>query len=313
MDQDGVEVGAAGEAPTFRTLATGLGFTEGVVVRPSGEIVVTSLDHACLYRLGQEGDTADVIAHTGGTPNGATEGLDGSIYMTQTGGVWRNIHKPAPGFSGGVQVLRPGGWLEWLTIDPISPNDLCFGPDGYLYVTDPTRWGRWDDARLWRCDLVSGEAELLISVDWYANGIGFGLEDDALYVSDTAGRRVVRYPLDGGRLGKPEVAVQQERGWPDGFAFDTDGNMVIASISLDDEPGDLQVFSPDGKLLELLRPTVSKMVTNVALTPEGLLLVTDSSAGAVLAADWPTSGLLLHPSDRRRAGDGPPSRLPRYT
>lgn len=276
-----------------RVIATGVGFTEGPVLTQAGEIVFTSIDQGRLYRMTPSGP--QVLVETGGGPNGATEGPGGAIYIAQNGRVRPRDQEPYPGVTGGVQVLR-GGHLSYATQDPISPNDLCFGPDGFLYVTDPTRTPRRDDGRLWRCNVETGYAELLTSLNWYPNGIGFGLEDDAVYVADTGNQRIMRFPLDQGRLGKPEAAVQMPTGHPDGFLFDVDGNIVVCAISMGQTGGEIQTYGRDGKLLDRFSPGPNARYTNVALGADRVLIITDSDGGQVLAVDdWPMAGLPLHP------------------
>lgn len=273
-------------------IATNLGFTEGPVVTRAGDILVTSLSHARIYRC-RDG-RAEVFAETPGAANGATEGKDGRIYTAHLGGKQPGRYDPA--LPGGVQLIDASGTVTWLTQDPISPNDICFGPDGHLYVTDPTRPATRNDARLWRVDPQTGEAELLLSVEYFANGIGFGVEDDAMYVASTNAQQIVRYPLNNGRLGRLEVAIQMSRGYPDGFAFDVEGNVVIAAISMSDDPGEIQTWTTDGKLLDSFSPGAFKQYTNVAFTDDQTLIVTASDAGQVVAfKNWPLAGLRLHP------------------
>src|SRR5687767_8357318 len=132
----------------FEVLASGLGFTEGPVFRQSGDIAVVSMGRGQVCFLG-EGEST--WADTGGGPNGLAEAADGSLYVAQNGGRGRAF--PRPTATGGVQVVRPDRSVSYVTSDPISPNDLCFGPDGLLYVTDPTRRApRRDDGRIWRVD-----------------------------------------------------------------------------------------------------------------------------------------------------------------
>jgi gluconolactonase len=274
------------------TLAHGIGAMEGPTFRARGDIVAVSIDRGELYRWA-DGET-EVLAVTGGGPNGATEGLEGRLFVAQNGG--RLPGHPWPFVTGGVQVVREGGKVDWLTQDPISPNDLCFGPDGLLYVTDPTRNGRFDDGRIWRVDPVTGDAELLTSVGWYPNGIGFAREDDALYVASSADMTIQRFPFTHAGLGRPETVIQMREGWPDGFAFDVENKIVIAAVGVQGAAGSVQTWDLDGKLLDELHPGPSPLYTNVALNVDARLIITDASTGSILAVeDWPHAGLLLHP------------------
>jgi gluconolactonase len=286
---------------TPKVLADGLGFTEGPVFRQAGDVVAVSIDRGHLYRI-IDGH-AELLAETGGGPNGAAEGKGGEVFIAQNGGAL-----PArrwPYITGGVQVIRAGGKVDWLTQDPISPNDLCFGPDGLLYVTDPTR-GRRDDGRLWRCDPVTGESELLASVAWYPNGIGFAREDDALYVASSGDATIRRFPLTSSGVGKPETVIRMKTGLPDGFAFDIDDHIVIAAPSPDDPgtAGSVQTWTLEGELLDELHPGNSPYYTNVAISSDARLIITDSSRGGVLVVeDWPSAGLPLHPFRGKRESD----------
>jgi gluconolactonase len=259
--------------------------------------VCTSIDHGCLYALRPAGP--EVLAVTGGGPNGATEGPGGVIYVAQNGG--RRPARPWPGVTGGVQAIGPGGLVSWVTMDPVASNDLCFGPDSLLYITDPTRRAARDDGRLWRCDPRSGEAELLASVPYYPNGIGFGLEDDALFVASTGQSAIIRIPVTAAGLGKPEVFIRMDYGMPDGFAFDRSGNITVAAVG-QMGPGEIQTYDGSGRLIDTIRPSTSAKLTNVALSGDGVLIVTDAEAGTVLAIrGWPERGLALHPFRDRPA------------
>jgi gluconolactonase len=278
-------------------LATGLGFTEGPVVTPSGSVVVTSVDQGRVWEIDDRGRVSELPAVEAAV-NGLTLGPDGVLYGAHLWGA-----HPAPpdrASTGGVVAWEADG-VRWVTRDPISPNDLCFGPDGLLYVTDPTRPFRPDaanDARLWRLDVSDpGPPQLLASVDWFANGIGFGLDDDVVFVAATDRAQILRLPVGPTGVGPAEVVVQLERGMPDGFAFDVDGNLVVACVSREPgRPASIQTWSPDGVLLDVFEPSTSGKLTNCALTEDGTLFVTDADAGTVLSVSgWPAAGLALHP------------------
>lgn len=284
--------------PGRRVIATGLGFAEGPVLSGSGDGYAVDLSRGLLYRVTDAGVT--VHADVGGGPNGATEGHDGIVYLAQSGRARAAgmLGPRSPGMTGGVQRVDPDGAVEWVTMDPVAPNDLCFGPDGLLYVTDPTRpMGPVHDARLFRVDVTTGEAEFLVSLDWYANGIAFGVEDDAVYVANSDASQIVRFPIDAGRVGSPEVVVQMRSGHPDGFAFDAEGNLVVPAIyPTGEQPGEIQTWSASGELLDVFGLGAGSFCTNVALGADHRLLVTASDTGELLMFDdWPTAGLALHP------------------
>lgn len=275
-------------------LADGLGFVEGPVILDDGSIVATSIDTGCIWRV-DHGGTVERVAWLGGGPNGACLGPSGLLYVAQNGGKWPGT--PTAGVTGGVQVVDfATGSVRWLTQDPISPNDLCFGPDDLLYITDPTRVPTRDDGRIWRCDPDTGECELLASLPWYPNGIGFG-PDGAVYVASTGEQRIVRSSLDTPGWRNADVVVQLEHGHPDGFAFDMAGNLYIGAVSLGDEPGDIQVWSTDGTHLDSWRPGMGHYYTNLAIAGMGRVVVCDSEGGTLLVTSrWPgVQALALHP------------------
>jgi gluconolactonase len=235
-----------------------------------------------------------VVADVGGSPNGLVEDRDGNLYVAQNGGT--PLRAPGDRITPGVQLVRPDGSHELVfSGGMVAPNDLAFGPDGRLYVTDPTR-GRRDDGRIWRCDLQSGEIVLLTRVPWYPNGIGFAADDSLVFVADTGGRRIVQFELDE-KLAEPVTVIAMPgKTEPDGFAFDDSGNVVIACTSPSRGQGDLQVWNLNGDLLQVAGSTDGPFLTNVALSKSGELVFTDASGGAVCwVGCWPAGGMPLHP------------------
>jgi gluconolactonase len=266
------------------------------VITESGDVIVTSIDHGVLYAI-SPGHGPTVLAETGGAPNGAALDADGTVYLAQNGG--KPPAKPDPGSTGGIQAVGSDGEVTWITQDLVSPNDLCFAPDGSLFVTDPTRRQTRDDGRLWRYRREGGtHAELLRSVDWYPNGIGFGMRDDLLYVADTGNQRIRMFELGADFTLKSQVdEIRMVYGHPDGFAFDSEANLLVCALSLDGGQGEIQVYDSNGSLSERIQPGPASKYTNIAIAADtGLLIVTESDGGRVLAcSDWPTNGLTLHP------------------
>ena len=69
----------------------------------------------------------------GGGPNGLAWGADGALYVAQNGGVFGASGPARPG----VQRIRDGQVAYAVDFPFEAPNDLAFGPDGRLWVTDP--------------------------------------------------------------------------------------------------------------------------------------------------------------------------------
>ena len=128
----------------------------------------------------QDSDGALWVAESQNLPSLLKVGLDGTSEVVLTGG-------------DGVEFM--------------FPNDLAFGPDGALYMTDsgvhrPTfqiareRESGLDnypyDGKLFRIDLSDMSVSLLEDNLEFANGLAFG-KDSALYVTATAAGLVYRY------------------------------------------------------------------------------------------------------------------------
>ena len=76
----------------------------------------------------------------GGGPNGATLAADGSLYVTQNGGMGHG-----PRTTPGIQRVTPDGAVTEVVTEVAGmrlegPNDLAFGDDGRLWFTDPARF-----------------------------------------------------------------------------------------------------------------------------------------------------------------------------
>src|SRR5262245_35997852 len=140
------------------------------------------------------------VAFTGGGANGATLGPDGALYVANNGG--RSLgHEgrwmPPDPIPGRIQRVTLAGEVSDVATalpgaPPNRPNDLCFGPDGLLYYTDPHNWedlGNLGVGRVARTTL-DGRVTLVAEVPGFPNGIAFG-PDDRVYVAQSVTQQVL--------------------------------------------------------------------------------------------------------------------------
>jgi gluconolactonase len=129
----------------------GIVFGEGPVWVPEGtaggpSLVVTSVAAGALYRIWPEQQRAEQLAETGGGANGAALAADGSILVTQNGGMdFSKLpiaadypYRPA---TPGLQLAAIEGEVSYLADSGFqAPNDLVVAADGTVYFTDPPHY-----------------------------------------------------------------------------------------------------------------------------------------------------------------------------
>lgn len=281
-----------GHDGAFRTLATGVGFTEGPVWTLAGELLVTSMSRGLLYRidLGAVDGPRPPLAQfeTGGGPNGLAEGPGGVVYVAQNGAATAPSRSPRP-VTPSLQVLEDGVVRDLPTTGLTAPNDLVVGPDGWVWFTDPDGGSpRTVGGRVLRFDPASGALEAVpVDVD-FPNGLAFGPGGTDLYVADTTADAIVRYPVVDGRPGERSVLAHVPGTGPDGIAFDADGNLYVAAFESDE----VVVLDPAGAVVRRTSTGVRSRPTNLCFAGDdlGTLVVTLASGGRVVALDEPVHG-----------------------
>ncbi|WP_323039442.1 SMP-30/gluconolactonase/LRE family protein [Gemmobacter sp.] len=272
-------------------LSQDVGFCEGPVIAGNGDTFAVAIDRGQITRTTRAGETT-VWATTGGGPNGLTADGQGGLFVAQNGGIWPATQQG----TAGVQHIGADGTLRQLCAGMVAPNDLAIGPDGMLYVTDPTRTPARDDGRIWRVDPATGQAEVWMRMGWYPNGIGFGPDPGWLYVADTGNGRILRIPLDHPEEARMEVAFALRHGLPDGFAFDRAGRIVTASIgAAEGDSGCLEIFDPRDGSASRIDCQGARFLTNVAIGADGRRVIADSGNGRLLTHDGGVPGLPLYP------------------
>lgn len=286
---------------TPRVVASGLKFPEGPVYLGDGVVAVAEMQGGSVARVAADG-TVTRFTGLGGGPNGAALGNDGAIYVANNGGLsartdGKGYWYAEEQFDGRVQRVDPDGTVTTVADNlpgeaPHRPNDLCFGPDSRLYVTDSRNWEDMRNLQPGRVFAVGADrsVEQVAELPAMPNGIAFGPGGDTLYVVQTLTRKILAYPWSASAgLGEPEVFCKLPAGSPDGMCFDTDGNLYVCG-SLGHA---IYVFDPAGQLRQTIETEPGAQPTNCCFG-DGKLYVTYSMFGQLVAYDLGAAGLPLH-------------------
>jgi gluconolactonase len=283
---------------------SGLGVPEGPVLLPdqSWLCVEMGADRGCVTHISTDGQSKRVVAKTG-RPNGLAVDKDGIIWVAESS---------TPSL---LRLTMEGEAEVFLTEcegEPfLFPNDLAFGPDGALYMTDsgiyiedfaPGGEIRPDyktvaiDGRVYKIDTRTKEITKLDGGIRFTNGIAFG-PDNSLYVNETVTGMVYRYAWRDGETGGREdfgnvINPELPEGYkgPDGMKFGVDGNLYVTVVL----QGDVTVLGPDGAVVKRIA-TKGNFPTNLAFGPRGSkqIYVTEVQFGTMEVHTVDTDGLPL--------------------
>ncbi len=299
----------------LRTIATGLRFPEGPVVMKDGSIVLVEIERQTVTRVKLDG-TTEVIAYTGGSPNGLAVGPDGAFYVCNNGGFsWRlemNLMRPAgpaASYTGGsIQRVDPVTGAVTVLYDHcgphklLGPNDIVFDGLGGFYFTDLGKarardrdWGGVYYALADGSKIIEVAHPILTP-----NGIGLSPDGKTLYVAETETARLWAWDViapgvlgkapfpspHGGRLMVGLGGFQRF----DSLAVDAEGNICVATLV----NGSVSVISPGGGLIRQV-PMPDMFCTNICFGGPDLktAYMTLSGTGQLVAMDWPEAGLRL--------------------
>jgi gluconolactonase len=300
-----------------REIARGLRFPEGPIALPDGDVLLVEIERGTLSRVKPDG-RVEVVAHTGGGPNGAAMGPDGKVYVTNNGGFeWiamrdgamRPGHQPTT-YSGGrieridlatgaVEVLYtegPNGPLR-------GPNDLVFDAHGGFWFTDlgKTRPRDLDYGAVYYAKADGSSIVEVAQPMITPNGIGLSPDGTRLYVAETRTSRIWQFEIEGpGKLARRPFPSPNGGallgGLPvyrlfDSLAVDSGGHVCVASLM----EGGITVFPPDGGAPSFM-PMPDVYTTNICFGGPDLktAYITLSTTGRLVAIDWPRPGTPLN-------------------
>jgi gluconolactonase len=294
-------------------MAEGLAFPEGPVAEADGSVLLVEVARQTLSRVRPDG-TVEVVAETGGGPNGAAYGPDGRVWVTNNGGFeWRRkdgryLPGPQPADYGGgsiqaVDVASGKVDTVYTSCDGNGlrgPNDLVFDADGGFWFTDPGK-ARARDRDIGGLYYAKADGSEIRQMTWgleTPNGVGLSPDGTTLYVAMTTTGRVYQWRLAGpGRFDSPYandrgtllMADPGENAF-DSLAVDGEGHVCVATI----RDGGITDIAPDGSWGHW--PTGDRLTTNICFGGDDLrtAYITCSAGGTLVRATWPRPGLRLH-------------------
>jgi len=234
---------------------------ECVLPTPSGDVFVPDW-RGGVGVVRADGSTQYWLANSGKVdlkPNGIAFFPNGDFLIAslgEEGGVWRLDR------SGNLTAV-----LTELDGSPLPPANFVYvDEEERIWITVSTR--HRSRQRAWRRTVSDGFVVLLdrkgarVVADGlhYTNEARVDPSGHFLYVIETFGRRLLRYPIEGSRLGKSEIAIQLDVGYmPDGFTFDEEGGIWITSLV----SNQLLRADPDGHLQTVFAETNNDWVSEV--------------------------------------------------
>ena len=259
-------------------LAGGLGAAEGPAFLPDGRFIFVEIWRSRVSVWTPENDVQE-YAYVGGGANSVLVCSDGSLLVTQNGGVdreWRAKDQRPPS----IQRVSPSGEVEVLVteIEGVkfgAPNDLAFGPDGTLYFTDPVGgFNRTEPPAPGYIFSLAPDGTGRVVVEagrTFPNGITVEADGNVVWVESFT-RAVRRYHVDTGKV-EDICVLEDPDAIPDGLKPATNGDLYIATVLT----GGVSVVGADGTDKGLLKG-FGDYVSNVQFRGS-TLYVTDIGGG----------------------------------
>jgi gluconolactonase len=291
-------------------LAEGLLIPEGPVALPDGSLVIVEVGCGLVHRIGADG-RREILAETGGGPNGAALGADGRLYLCNNGGGYACAMTDGRLSVRTDMALYVGGSIQRVDLHTgavetlfsagrdceklVAPNDLVFDSQGGLWFTDHGRsWGPDRAAGAIYYLPAGGEQAPRKVIDGLVspNGIGLSRDCGRLYWSDTASGALWGAEVEGpGKLASLRVKIGSAGAGQrlDSLAVQEDGRVCVGTIG----EGGITRFAA-GAPAELI-PLPDPMVTNICFGGEDRrdAFVTAAGTGRVVKLRWPEPGAAL--------------------
>jgi gluconolactonase len=244
-----------------------------------GTLYCVDLSGGGIWRMPAGGALREWV-RTGGRPNGSRFGPGGDLFVADRG--TRSVLRVDIG-SGAMTA-----YADNCAGQPFAGlNDLCFGPDGVLYFTDPEGSTTGNPIGAVYAAHPDGGVTRFAGGLAFPNGVAVSPDAETLVVGETFTGVLRRYSLRATDYGveAPPLAVLSPAGeanpesGPDGMAYGADGLLYVAHFGT----GFVRVFAADGSVAANL-PMGGSSATNVAFWQDSLF-VTDGPEGSIYRLD----------------------------
>ncbi len=301
----------------FVELASGLEFPEGPIAMDDGSVILTEIARQTLTRVTPDG-RVEVVAETGGGPNGAAIGPDGHVWITNNGGFeWdRSGGRLLPGgqardyTSGSIQRVNiETGAVETVYTEcdgvPLKgPNDIVFDSTGGFWFSDLGK-NREHDRDLGALHYATTDgnhiSRAVFPIQGGANGVGLAPGDTHVYIAETPTGRLFGWEIaEPGVLAQDNAAagfqafIANAGGYTlfDSLAVEESGRVCVATIG----PGGVTVIEPDSGGVEHVAVGDDPLTTNICFGGADMqtAYITLSTTGRLISCRWPRPGLRLH-------------------
>ncbi|MCY3567367.1 MAG: SMP-30/gluconolactonase/LRE family protein [Chloroflexi bacterium] len=301
----------------FVELASGLEFPEGPIAMDDGSVLLTEIARGTLTRVTPDG-RVEVVAETGGGPNGAAIGPDGHVWITNNGGFeWDRtggrllpVGQARDYRTGSIQRVNPAsGAVETVYTEcdgvPLKgPNDIVFDAAGGFWFSDLGKNREYDrdlGALYYATTDGSRISRAVFPIPGGANGVGLAPGDTHVYIAETPTGRLFGWEIaEPGVLAADDAAagfnafIANAGGYTlfDSLAVEESGNVCVATIG----PGGVTVIDPATGEVEHVAVGDDPLTTNICFGgPEmRTAYITLSTTGRLISCEWPRPGLRLN-------------------